>query len=93
MLRHYFVIAIRNLKRSLNYSLINIGGLAIGLASFLFIVTYINDELRYDRFYENASRIYRVNRFYNSNAVHEDAATCSFPFGPALKLDYPEIVE
>ncbi len=93
MLRHYFVIAFRNLKRNLNYSLINIGGLAIGLASFLFIVTYINDELRYDRFHENASRIYRVNRFYNSNEVREDAATCSFPFGPALKVDYPEIVE
>ncbi len=93
MLRHYIVIAFRNLKRNLNYSLINIGGLAIGLASFLFIVTYIIDELRYDRFNEKAHQIYRVNRFYNSNEVREDAATCSFPFAPALKADYPDIVD
>ena len=93
MLRHNFVIAFRTLTRNLNYSLINIGGLAIGLASFLFIVTYINDELRYDKFHENADKIYRVNRFYNSNEVREDAATCSFPFAPALKIEYPDIID
>ena len=92
MLRHYFLITVRNLARHLDFSLINIGGLAIGLACFLFIILYIDDELRYDRFHEKAGRIYRVNRFYNSNNVNEDAATLSFPAGPTLQMDYPGMV-
>ena len=93
MIRHYFIIAFRNIVRHLNYSLINIGGLAIGLASFIFIAIYINDEMSYDKFHEKADRIYRVNRLYNSNNVNEDAATCSFPLAPALEFDYPDIVK
>lgn len=93
MLKHQFTIALRNIMRNLNYSVINIGGLSIGLASFIFIILYINDELKYDTFHEKADRIYRVNRFYNSNDVNEDAATLSFPAGPALQFDYPDIVE
>jgi len=92
MLKHQFIIAIRNIVRNLNYSIINIGGLAIGLASFIFIILYINDELKYDKFHEKADRIYRVNRFYNSNDVNEDAATLSFPAGPALQFDYPDMI-
>ncbi len=93
MIRHYFIIAYRNIIRHLNYSLLNIGGLAIGLASYIFIAIYINDEISYDKFHEKADRIYRVNRLYNSNDVNEDAATCSFPLAPALEFDYPDIVE
>lgn len=93
MIKHNFLLAVRNILRNLNYSILNIGGLAIGLASFIFIIIYINDELKYDKFHEKADRIYRVNRFYNSNDVDEDAATLSFPAGPALQFDYPDIVE
>lgn len=93
MLKHFLLITIRNLARHLNFSIINIGGLAIGLASFIFIVLYITDELKYDRFHEKADKIYRVNRFYNSNDVNEDAATCSFPFAPTLQMDYPGMVK
>ncbi len=93
MIRHYFIIAYRNIIRHLNYSLINIGGLSIGLASYIFIAIYINDEISYDKFHDKADRIYRVNRLYNSNDVNEDAATCSFPLAPALEFDYPDIVE
>ena len=73
MFRHNLKIALRNILKYWNYSIINIGGLAIGLASFIFIVLYINDELKYDNYHENADRIYRVNRLYNSNDVDEDA--------------------
>ncbi len=93
MLRHYLLIAIRNIARYWKYSVINIGGLAIGLTSFAFIMIYIGDELKFDKHHKNADRIYRVNRLYNSNNVDEDAATCSFPFAPALEFDYPDIVE
>ena len=93
MLRHFVTIAIRNILKHLNYSLLNIVGLAIGIASFLFILIYVIDELKYDRFHEGYEQIYRVNRLYNSNDINEDAATCSFPFGPALAEDYPDMVK
>ena len=79
--------------RNLNYTLINIFGLAIGLASFVLIMIYISDEMEYDKFHEKADRIYRVNRLYNSNDIDEDAATCSFPLGPAMQMDYPDMIE
>ncbi|TFH26728.1 MAG: ABC transporter permease [Bacteroidia bacterium] len=93
MLRHIFTISIRNILKHFNYSLLNIIGLAIGISSFLFILIYVTDELSYDRFHENHSQIYRMNRLYNSNDIHEDAATVSFPFGPALAEDYPDMVK
>jgi len=93
MFKHNLIIAFRNILKYWNYSIINIGGLAIGLASFIFIILYIDDELKYDGFHAKADRIYRVNRLYNNNDVDEDAATLSFPAGPALVLDYPSIVK
>ncbi len=93
MIKHVLTIAVRNIAKYWNYSLLNISGLAIGLASFMFIILYITDELSYDKFNEKAGRIYRVNRFYNANAANEDAATCPFPLGPTLETAYPDIVE
>jgi len=93
MFKHNLKIALRNIVKNWKYSLINIGGLAIGLASFIFIVFYIDDELKYDKYHGNAENIYRVNRLYNSNDVDEDAATVSFPAGPTLVMDYPGIVK
>jgi len=93
MLRHLFTIAIRNILKHFNYSILNILGLAIGISSFLFILIYVSDELKYDRFHENHEQIYRMNRLYDSNDIHEDAATVSFPFGPALAEDYPDMIK
>jgi len=93
MLRHLLTIAVRNLLKHFNYSLLNILGLAIGISSFLFILIYISDELKYDRFHENHEQIYRMNRLYDSNDIYEDAATVSFPFGPALAADYPNMIK
>ena len=42
--------------------MLNILGLAIGISSFLFILIYVSDELKYDRFHENHEQIYRMNR-------------------------------
>lgn len=93
MIKHILKIAMRNIAKYWNYSVINISGLAIGLASFMFIILYITDELKYDKFNEKADRIYRVNRFYNANDANEDAATCPFPLGPTLETAYPDMVE
>ena len=60
MLSNYIKIAIRNLRRQMGYSAINVSGLAIGMACCLLIILYIQDELGYDQYHEHADRMYRV---------------------------------
>jgi len=93
MFKHIFLVSIRNAYKHLNYALINVLGLALGLASFIFIIIYITDELKYDKFHKNAEKTYRVNRLYNANDVNEDAATLSFPEGEALQNTYPDMIK
>jgi len=91
MKRNYLKIAWRNLLRNKVSGIINVGGLAIGLACVMFISLYVKDELSYDRFFKNADRIYRVN-------THEKIANDEFtaghtppPVGAALVSNIPEI--
>jgi putative ABC transport system permease protein len=60
MLRTYLKIAWRNLIKNKTFSFINIFGLTVGLTSFLLIALYVFDELTFDKFHKNASRLYRV---------------------------------
>ena len=62
MLKSYITIALRNIIRNKTYSLVNIIGLAVGMACCILIGLWIMDELSYDRCYEHADRIYRVLR-------------------------------
>ena len=58
MLKNYFTIAFRNLRKQGFYSFINIVGLAVGVAACLVIVLFILDELTYDTYNTKANRIY-----------------------------------
>lgn len=91
MLTNYFKIAIRNLWKNKTFSLINIIGLASGLACFILITLYVADELSYDRYNKKASQIYRVNSdiVFGGNKLH--MAVTSDPMGAALKADYPQV--
>ena len=60
MIKNYFKIAIRNLRRNKVYSFINISGLSIGLACAMLILLYVKDEVSFDRFHSNVNNIYRV---------------------------------
>lgn len=60
MLKNYFLIAIRSISRNRIYSLINIGGFAVGLAAVIFIGLFINYELSYDKVHSNYDNIFRV---------------------------------
>ncbi|HEX9503318.1 MAG TPA: ABC transporter permease [Patescibacteria group bacterium] len=60
MLRNYFKIAFRNIIRHKAYSIINISGLAIGMASSILILLWVQNEWSYDRFNKNAGQIYRI---------------------------------
>jgi putative ABC transport system permease protein len=60
MIRNYFKIALRNLLKNSVYSFINLFGLAVGLASSLLILLWVNDELTYDQFHQNKETIFQV---------------------------------
>ena len=60
MLKNYFLVAFRSLKRNIGFSLINIIGLATGMAATILILFWVTDEVNFDRFHENISEIYRV---------------------------------
>ena len=91
MLKNYLKIAFRNMFRNKLYSLINLTGLAIGLAACLMIWLWVQDEMNYDRFHTNADRIYRIERKVDFRNIHGQTPTTSGPYGPALVNDYPEI--
>lgn len=91
MLKNYFKIAFRNLWRNKGYSFINIFGLAVGLASCIIILLYVNHELSYDKNYENADRIYRVASKVDFSGNYMEFASAPAPMGPTLIQDYPEV--
>lgn len=95
MLKNYLRVAIRTLNNNRSYSLINILGLAIGIASFLFTSIYVKDQLGYDRFHEDAEDVYRltITRTTESTSGNEAKwAISHVPLGPLMDDVYPEIV-
>ncbi len=60
MIKNYLKIAFRNIVRHKAYSLINISGLAIGMAASILILLWVQHELSYDRFHKNADQTYRI---------------------------------
>ena len=53
MLKNYLKISLRKMAQQKLHSFINIGGLALGIALFLLITTYVNREMNYDNFHKN----------------------------------------
>ena len=91
MFQNYLSVAIRNLRRHPAYSLINIAGLAIGMATCVLILLYIQDELSYDRYHPHADRVYRIVDDIESGGQTVQTAGTPTAWGPALKRDFPEI--
>lgn len=91
MIKNYFKIAWRNLVKNKTFTVINIIGLATGLACFILIALYVADELSYDRHHVKADRIYRVNSDLRIGGTDLRLATCSDPMGQTLKNDYPQV--
>lgn len=73
------------------YSAIKIGGFALSIAACLLIALYIRDELRYDKNWAHADRIYRITGEYNNNGKMETGADWPAPMAKALKEDFPEV--
>ncbi len=90
MLKNYFKVAVRNLRRWKGYASINVFGLATGLACFVLIALFVRDELSYDRYHENADRIYRMVEIIEGA---EESASNPLPVGAAVAETYDQFVE
>lgn len=91
MIRNFFTIALRNIVRQKGYSFINVTGLAIGLATSMLILLWVQDELSFEKFNRNAKDIYRVeeDQFYSGERYH--VTVTPYPSGPVWKEKIPEI--
>ena len=93
MFKNYLKIAIRNLTKQKIYSVINILGLAVGLAGAILIFLFVRNELSYDRFHENAEDLYRVYVIHHAEdgSVDRTFRGVTMPMGPAMEEYFPEI--
>jgi putative ABC transport system permease protein len=91
MWRNYLTIALRQLGRQRSYTAINIGGLAVGLASFLVIMLFVRDELSYDRFHAHADRIYKLHGTFQYNDLKLALDGMPLPMAPTLAEDLPGV--
>ena len=91
MLKNFFITAYRNLSNNKGYAFLNISGLALGICCFILIAQYVADELSYDQWNPNASRIYRVDGDIKFGGDEMHLAVSSDPMGPTLKKDYPQV--
>jgi len=91
MFRNHLTVILRIIRKHRGYSFINITGLAIGIASCLLILLFIQSELNYDRFHEKADSIYRVPLRFNVGTNHFDCALAPSPLAEAMATDFPEV--
>ena len=91
MWKNYFAVAFRNISKHKEFTMINVAGLAIGLASSILILLFIIKELSFDRFHEKSDRIYRL---YIDGGIGEQTfrgAWTSMIMAPTFAQEIPEI--
>jgi putative ABC transport system permease protein len=94
MIKNYFKIAWRNLKRNKFISFVNLFGLTVGLGCCLLITLYILNEVSFDRYNKNADNIYRIERTFlnaETGALSLELGAVAPPFAPLLQNDFKEI--
>src|SRR3977135_3285309 len=94
MIYNYLKIAVRNLRKYKFISFINLFGLTVGLTCCLLILTYILNELSFDKYNKKAGNIYRVTRLFRNPETGTSSlnlGTIAPPFGPLLQNDFKEI--
>jgi putative ABC transport system permease protein len=91
----YLITTLRAIKKNKGYSVINITGLALGMACFILILLWAKNELNYDRFHEQADQIYRVvtQIEYANGSSSDNIWNCTpMPLKSALQNDFPEVL-
>jgi len=92
MITNYLKLAFRNLTKRKGYSLLNIAGLAIGIACCILIFQYVAYERSYDSFPDKADQIVRLRLdSYQQGKLAWQSATSYPAFGPTMKKDFPEV--
>jgi putative ABC transport system permease protein len=91
MFKNYLKIALRNLQKQKLYSLINIAGLAVGLAVCMMIMLYVTHEITYDRFHTNAKRIYKLQANVKIGGNTMNLNYMSYASGPLVKQSQPAV--
>ena len=93
MIKNLLLTALRSLKNNKFFSLLNISGLAIGMAVFLLIAQYVTYEKSYENFIPNKENIYRVKlEAYEKNELIMASAENYPGVGPALQTELPEVM-
>ena len=93
MIKNYFITAIRNMLRHKGFSLINILGLAIGLAAFLLITIFVRYELSFDGMHKK--NIYRLDEVqsFEGMVAPQNVALSMYPMASTLNAEFPEITK
>ncbi len=92
MLKSYLKTAFRFLLKNKTFSFINIFGLAIGTLCCLYILLYVQEQYSYDKHLKDANSIYRITTNLVLTGDKHHNATSSPPISPALKNDFPEVL-
>ena len=92
MFQNFFKVAVRNLIRQKAYALINILGLAIGIACSILIVLFVIHESSYDSFHEEAGQIRQVWVTGKFEASEFQSANTAAPSGPVFLDEIPEVI-
>ncbi|TRX57584.1 FtsX-like permease family protein [Fulvivirga sp. M361] len=92
MIKNYIKIALRYLLKNKVFSLINVIGMALGLACVLIILSYVHLELSYDNFHEHKESIFRVAVNWEDDGQRVNSAKNNAPLAPVLKESLSGIV-
>jgi putative ABC transport system permease protein len=93
MFRNYITVAVRNILRHKAYAIINIAGLSVGMACTILILLWVQYELSFDRYHENADRIYRLGLKLQTSKIMDSIASNGVPAGPILEKKFPEVLK
>ncbi|HBI87801.1 MAG TPA: ABC transporter permease [Sphingobacterium sp.] len=93
MLKNYFKIAWRNIRKNKGFSLLNMFGLSIGITCFLLLAAYIYHESSYERFLPNADRLTYISLTYKAPNSTEEVNSAVTPTGlaPTLQAEFPDV--
>jgi putative ABC transport system permease protein len=92
MILNYLKLGIRNLRKQLSYSIINIIGLSIGIAAFLLIALHIQYETGFNEEIPNSDQLYRCVEIQQAPGVGEQhVAVTMGPLGDGLVTEFPEV--
>src|SRR5215470_14314578 len=93
MIKNYLKVAWRNLVKNKVFSFINIIGLSVGLTCCMLITVYIYNEVSYDKYHNNISRLYQLATTFVKDGKEDKTPNTPAPMAAAMKQEFPEIEE